>query len=84
MNNHVHILIKEGNESLSKPMKRKGISYAYWYNFKYERSGDIFQDRYKSEPVEDDKYLLTVIRYIHQNPLKAGILEEINEYQWSS
>ena len=84
MDNHVHILIREGNEPLSKTMKRIGVSYVYCYNCKYERSGHLFQDRYKSEPVEDDKYLLTVIRYIHQNPLKAGIVDSIDQYKWSS
>lgn len=84
MDNHVHILIREGKEPLSKVMKRIGVSYVYWYNWKYERNGHLFQDRYKSEPVEDDKYLLTVIRYIHQNPLKAGIVDSIDQYQWSS
>lgn len=84
MDNHVHILIKEGNEPLSKIMKRIGVTYVQWYNNKYERSGHLFQDRYKSEPVEDDKYLLTVIRYIHQNPLKAGIEKNIYTYKWSS
>jgi putative transposase len=44
----------------------------------------LFQDRYKSEPVEGEKYLLTVIRYIHQNPIKAGIIKNIEDYQWSS
>jgi REP element-mobilizing transposase RayT len=44
----------------------------------------LFQDRYKSEKVEDDKYLLTVLRYIHQNPIKAGIVEEAIKYKWSS
>lgn len=84
MDNHVHILIKEGNEPLSKIMKRIGVSYVYWYNYKYDRSGHLFQDRYKSEPVENDEYLLTVIRYIHQNPFKAGIVDSIGQYQWSS
>lgn len=84
MDNHVHILIKEGNESLSKTMKRIGVSYVHWYNLKHGRSGHLFQDRFKSEVVEDDKYLLTVIRYIHQNPLKAGVVDNIENYKWSS
>jgi len=54
-------------------IKKLGISYAYWYNWKYKRSGYLFQDRYKSEPVEDDAYLLTVFRYIHHNPIKIGL-----------
>jgi len=65
-------------------MKRLGISYAYWYNRKYERIGHVFQDRFKSEFIEDDAYLLTVIRYIHQNTIKASIAGKPEEYAWSS
>ena len=53
-------------------MKRLGGSYAYYYNWKYDRKGYLFQDRFKSENVEDDIYLKTVIRYILNNPIKAG------------
>ncbi len=84
MPNHIHLLIKEGKEDLGVAFKRIGASYVYWYNMKYERYGHLFQDRYKSEKVEDDKYLLTVLRYIHQNPIKAGIVEEAIKYKWSS
>lgn len=84
MPNHVHLLLKENNEDLSLFMKRLGVSYAYWYNWKYERTGHVFQDRFKSECVEDDAYLLTVIRYIHRNPLKAAIASNPEEYKWSS
>jgi putative transposase len=84
MGNHIHLLIKEEKEELGITMRRIGSSYVYWYNWKYERSGHLFQDRYKSEVVEDEKYLLTVIRYIHQNPLKAGLVRDISEYRWSS
>lgn len=72
MENHIHLLIKEGNESVSNVIKRLGVSYVRWYNKKYDRIGHLFQDRFRSEPVEDDKYLLTVTRYIHQNPVKIG------------
>lgn len=84
MSNHVHLLIQENNTAISKIMKKIGTSYAYWYNWKYERSGHVFQDRFKSENVEDDSYLLTVIRYIHRNPVKAGIVTNAEEYTWSS
>lgn len=84
MGNHIHLLIKEEKEGLGIIMRRIGASYVYWYNAKYERSGHLFQDRYKSEIVEDEKYLLTVVRYIHQNPLKAGIVQNIKDYKWSS
>ncbi|MEG6615169.1 transposase [Peptococcaceae bacterium 1198_IL3148] len=84
MGNHIHLLIKEGNEALSNTMRRIGASYVYWYNWQYNRKGHLFQDRYKSEPVEDDSYFLTVLRYIHQNPLKAGLVNNIEAYKWSS
>lgn len=84
MGNHLHLLIKEENEKLGITMRRIGASYVYWYNYKYERFGHLFQDRYKSEAVEDDRYLLTVIRYIHQNPVKAEITDDVSSYRWSS
>ena len=84
MGNHVHMLVKEGREDLSIVAKRIGASYVYWYNMKYERCGHLFQDRYRSEIVEDDRYFLTVLRYIHQNPVQAGLVNEITSYPWSS
>ena len=84
LDNHVHLLMKEGNEPLSNTMKRIGISYVQWYNWQYDRKGHLFQDRYKSEVVEDDPYFLVVLRYIHQNPLKAGLSNNVGGYQWSS
>jgi hypothetical protein len=65
-------------------MKRIGTSYVCWYNWQYNRKGHLFQDRFKSEAVEDDAYFLTVLRYIHQNPLKAGLVDNIDSYKWSS
>jgi len=84
MSNHIHLVLKEGEEDLGTVFKRIGASYVYWYNWKYNRSGHLFQDRFKSEPVEDDTYFLTVLRYIHQNPIKAGITGNISNYPWSS
>ncbi len=84
MSNHIHLLIKEGNESISESMRRMGSSYAYWYNQKYERCGHLFQGRFRSETVEDDRYLLVVLRYIHQNPIKAGIVKDPVLYDWTS
>jgi REP element-mobilizing transposase RayT len=84
MNNHVHILIGIGPEPIGAVFKRVGVKYAYWYNKKYERQGPLFQDRFKSEPVLDDIHLLSVLRYIHQNPVKAGICSDILDYEWSS
>lgn len=84
MSNHVHLLVKEGDESLSGTMKRIGVSYVSYYNWKYRANGHLFQDRFKSENVETKRYLLTVIRYIHQNPVKAGIVNKVDEWRWSS
>lgn len=84
MRNHVHLLIDTGNSDISEIMKRLGIRYAQWYNRKRERCGHVFQDRFKSETVENDSYLLTVIRYIHQNPVKAGFVAKAEDYPWSS
>lgn len=78
------IALREEKEDLGITMRRIGASYVFWYNWKYERCGHLFQDRYKSEVVEDENYFLTVLRYIHQNPLKAGIVKDIREYKWSS
>ncbi len=84
MSNHVHLLIKEKENSISRIMSRIATSYAKWYNQKYNRSGHVFQGRYGSECVKDDKYLLTVIRYIHNNPVKAELEREAEAYRWSS
>ena len=84
MDNHVHLLIEEGKEELSVTMKRIGVSYAWFYNSKYKTTGHLFQDRYRSENVESDAYLMTAIRYIHQNPVKAGIVKNPDSFKWSS
>ncbi len=84
MSNHVHLLIQEHTDNISRIMSRIGSSYAWWYNRKYDRSGHVFQGRYGSECVEDNPYLLTVMRYIHNNPVKAGMVAEPEEYKWSS
>ncbi len=84
MGNHIHLLLKTGTEPLEQIMRRIGGSYVYWYNNKYQRVGNLFQDRFKSEPVEDERYLQTVQRYIHQNPVKAGLVKQIQDYMWSS
>jgi len=84
MRNHIHLLLKTENESLEQIFKRIGARYVYYYNRKYKRSGYLFQDRFKSEPVDDDSYFLTVLRYIHKNPVKAGLSNSADKYQWSS
>ena len=82
MENHVHLLLHV-DAGLDRLMKRIGTSYAYYFNEKYCRSGHLFQDRFNSEPVENEPYLLAVVRYIHNNPQKAGICRR-EDYPWSS
>ena len=85
MTNHVHLLIRQNGDPLDKIFRKLNTSYAVWFNSKYQRTGHLFQDRYKSEPVDDMAYFLTVLRYIHQNPLKAGLEKSIGSgYMWSS
>ena len=84
MPNHIHLLLKAENEDLSVIMKRIGCRFVYWYNAKYQRVGHLFQDRFKSEPVEDDEYFLCALRYIHLNPVEAGISNKCSDYKFSS
>ncbi|WP_338470881.1 transposase [Niallia sp. XMNu-256] len=84
MGNHVHLLIKEGNEDISVTMKRIGISYARYYHEKYFTTGHLFQGRFKSENIETLGTFLRVVRYIHQNPVKAGMVNHAVEWKWSS
>ena len=84
MGNHVHILLQAKNDPLPVIMKRIGVRYVTHFNEKYDRIGHLFQDRYKSEPVDSDSYFLTVLRYIHNNPVKAGLCEKPEDYSLSS
>lgn len=84
MPNHVHLLLQEKEESLASVMKSLGVAYAWHYNKKYQHMGPVFQDRFRSEPVNDNAYFFTLLRYIHQNPLKAGLTENVADYHWSS
>ena len=84
MDNHVHLMIGEGTEDIAKVMKRITVSYVYYFNKKYKRVGHLFQDRYRSEVVEKDSYVLALARYIHQNPVKANMTKQAGEYKWSS
>ncbi len=84
MPNHVHLLGKDNNNTISKFMHRLNIRYSRHFNARYERVGHLFQNRFKSEAIDDDAYLMTVLRYIHLNPVKAGISAQPDYYRWSS
>lgn len=83
MENHVHMLLRDTNENIAKMMKKIGVAYARYYNHKNDRTGHLFQDRFISEPVETESYLMGVFRYILQNPQKAGVAAT-DKYEWSS
>ena len=83
MSNHFHLLVRTGAESLSNNMRKLLTGYVVNYNRRHKRYGHLFQNRYKSILCEDDPYLLELTRYIHLNPLRAGIvksIKELNEY----
>ncbi len=84
MGNHLHLLLKTEKEELGQIFERIGASYVYWYNRKYDRTGHLFQARFKSEVVDTDNYLFAVLRYIHQNPVKARMVTRLEDYVWSS
>lgn len=84
MGNHIHMLLQEQSEPVGVAMKRISSSYVMWFNKKHGRCGHLFQERFKSEIVDTDGYFLTVLRYIHQNPIKAKMVEDLSHYPWSS
>ncbi len=85
MVNHVHLLLREPECGLiSKFMQRLECRYVRWHNIKYDRCGHLFQNRFKSEPVESVGYFKTLVRYIHNNPVKAGMCDRAGDYADSS
>ena len=84
MTNHIHLLIAEGAEPLANTMKRIGVAYVSYFNKRHDRLGPLFHDRFRSEPVAKAAYFITLLRYIHCNPVEAGIVDAPGKYQWSS
>ena len=86
MSNHFHLLLMPTRVSLSETMRRLLTGYAVYFNRKYQRCGHLFQNRYKSILCEEDPYFLELIRYIHLNPLRAGMIADLDgleRYPWS-
>lgn len=84
--NHAHILLRTGSTLLSKMMRRLLTGYAVSFNLRYERAGHLFQNRYKSIVCEEDSYLLELVRYIHLNAIRGGLvagIEKLDRYPWS-
>jgi len=84
MGNHAHSLLRATKDNLSRSMKVIGVKYAGYYNKTRSRSGSVFGERFRSEAVEDDAYLLGALRYIHLNPVKAKLVADESAYFWSS
>jgi len=86
MDNHVHLLLFSGPAGVSGFMRRLLTGYAVWFNRRHRRFGHLFQNRYKSIVCEEDSYLLELVRYIHLNPLRAFVvqsMEDLDRYRWS-
>ena len=84
MRNHVHLLVHFSENNMAQMFKSFGASFVFRYNTKYNRVGGLFNGRYYSKEVEDDTYLLTVLKYIHYNPVKAGLCNNPADWEWSS
>lgn len=84
MPNHFHLLVKTNEFPLSKIMQKLLTSYAIYFNSRYDRKGHLFQNRYKAIICDKENYLFSLIQYIHLNPLRAGLVKNINDYKWSS
>ena len=86
MPNHFHLLVRTGKEPLARSMRRLMTGYAINFNLRHKRRGHLFQNRYKSIVCQEDLYLLELTRYIHLNPLRAGLvpdLEALGRYPWA-
>ncbi len=84
MDNHVHLIIKAELDQLSSAIKKINVKFAMRYNQNERTVGHVFQDRFKSQVIDSDEYLLQVIRYVHNNPIKAKIAGKPEDYRWSS
>jgi putative transposase len=85
MTNHLHILATPATPaSLPRTMQSASASYAWFFNRKYDRIGTVWNGRYRALLIDDEVYWLTCLRYIEQNPLRAGMVTRPADYQWSS
>ena len=84
MDNHYHLLLRTNRPNLSKTMQWLGTTYTTIFNLRHSQKGHLFQGRFKSILVENEPYLIQLSCYIHRNPLRAGIVERLIDYPWSS
>lgn len=84
MDDHIHLLIEVRKEPISRIMQGLLQSYTQWYNHKYKTVGHLFQGRYKAILCDKNSYLLNLVRYIHLNPVRSGMVKDPAKYKWSS
>lgn len=85
MPNHFHLLLEQSGEaSLSHSVGRLSNSYARYFNLRHTRKGQLFEGRFKAKKIENDEYLLQLVRYIHRNPVAVGLSKTLGAYRWSS
>ena len=84
MKNHFHLLVQTKEANLSRAIQWLGVSYSVWFNRRHQRSGHLFQGRFKSFLIENERYFTAMCLYIHGNPLRAGIVKRLSDYRWSS
>ncbi len=84
MPNHVHLLLRVSEVPLGRPMQYLQGNFARWYNRRYGYAGHLFQGRYRAWLCEDERYLWALVRYIHANPVRAGLVQSPGVYRWSS
>jgi putative transposase len=84
MKNHIHLLIQVGEVSLSKIMQNLAFRYSQKINRKQKIVGHLFQGRFKAILIQDEFYFMRLLRYIHRNPIRAGIVDKFEQYKWSS
>jgi len=85
MTNHVHLLMTPDSEAgIGKVMQSLGRRYVRYFNYRYRRTGTLWEGRYKASLLDTEPYLLTCYRYIELNPVRAGVVSRPDEYRWSS
>jgi REP-associated tyrosine transposase len=83
MPNHVHLLVESSAQPLAKFMQGVQQSYSQYFNLRHRKSGQVFEGRYKAIVCEKDEYWLQLTRYIHLNPVRAGMVDEPEQYLYS-
>jgi len=84
MKNHYHLLVRTKEANLSRAIQWLGVCYSVWFDRRHQRTGHLFQGRFKSFLIEDERYFTAMVLYIHGNPLRSGLVGRLEDYPWSS